>query len=53
MVARDGASHHGYVTALAVFEDLELADYGNRIPFLTFELFVDASPPTAFGYPFG
>jgi hypothetical protein len=41
------------VTALAVFENLELADYGNRIPFLTFELFVDASPPTAFGYPFG
>jgi hypothetical protein len=27
--------------ALAVFEDLELADYGNRIPFLTFEVFAD------------
>jgi len=32
--------------ALAVFENLELADYGNRIPFLTFEVLADASPPT-------
>ena len=31
--------------ALAVFEDLALADYGNRIPSLTFELIADASPP--------
>jgi len=30
--------------ALAVFEDLELADYGNRIPFLTFEVVADAAP---------
>ena len=29
--------------ALAVFEDLELADFGNRIPFLTFEIFADES----------
>lgn len=28
--------------ALAVFEDLELAEYGNRIPFMTFELVADA-----------
>lgn len=28
--------------ACAVFEDLPLADYGNRIPNLTFELFADA-----------
>jgi hypothetical protein len=27
--------------ALAVFEDLQLGDYGNRIPFLTFEVFAD------------
>jgi hypothetical protein len=31
--------------ALAVFENLELADYGNRIPFLTFELIGDIEPP--------
>ncbi|MEO6198958.1 MAG: phage tail protein [Sphingomicrobium sp.] len=31
--------------ALAVFEDLELAEYGNRIPFLTFELVADEEPP--------
>jgi hypothetical protein len=30
--------------ALAVFENLELADYGNRIPFLTFEVVADAAP---------
>ncbi len=30
--------------AVAVFEDLELAEYGNRIPFLTFEIEADASP---------
>jgi hypothetical protein len=29
--------------ALAVFENLELADYGNRIPFLTFEVAADES----------
>jgi hypothetical protein len=31
--------------ALAVFENLELADYGNRIPFLTFEVVADEAPP--------
>jgi hypothetical protein len=31
--------------ALAVFENLELAEFGNRIPFLTFEVVADASPP--------
>ena len=31
--------------ALAVFEHLELAEYGNRIPFLTFEVVADASAP--------
>lgn len=31
--------------ALAVFEDLELANYGNRIPFLTFEVVADESDP--------
>ena len=30
---------------LAVFEDLELADYGNRIPFLTFEVLADLDEP--------
>lgn len=32
--------------ALAVFENLELADYGNRIPFLTFEVAADEGDPT-------
>src|SRR5436309_1071876 len=32
--------------ALAVFENLELADYGNRIPFLTFEVVADDAPAT-------
>lgn len=31
--------------AVAVFENLELAEYGNRIPFLTFEFEADAVPP--------
>lgn len=31
--------------ALAVFEGLELAEYGNRIPFLTFEVIADEEPP--------
>jgi len=30
--------------ALAIFEDLQLADFGNRIPFLTFEVIADAEP---------
>ena len=32
--------------ALAVFEDLQLAEFGNRIPFLTFEVLGDAIDPT-------
>jgi hypothetical protein len=32
--------------AVAVFENLELADYGNRIPFLTFEISADEETPT-------
>lgn len=32
--------------AIAVFEDLELADFGNRIPFLTFEVIADSAPPS-------
>ena len=32
--------------ALAVFENLQLADFGNRIPFLTFEIVSDDAPPT-------
>ena len=31
--------------ALAVFESLELAEFGNRIPFLTFEILADAVAP--------
>jgi hypothetical protein len=31
--------------ALAVFENLELAEYGNRIPFLTFEVAADEDAP--------
>jgi hypothetical protein len=33
--------------AYAMFEDLELADYGNRIPSLTFELVAEAAPVPA------
>jgi hypothetical protein len=32
--------------ALAVFEKLELAAFGNRIPFMTFEVVADAAAPT-------
>lgn len=32
-------------TAMAVFEDLELAEYGNRIPFLTFEVVAHEEAP--------
>lgn len=35
-------AHRGY--AYAVFEMLQLADYGNRIPSLTFEVFADPRP---------
>jgi hypothetical protein len=30
--------------AIAIFENLELAEFGNRIPFLTFEVIADAAP---------
>ena len=33
--------------ALAVFEDLDLAEFGNRIPFLTFEVIADDGVPIA------
>ena len=33
--------------ALAVFENLDLGEFGNRIPFLTFEVIADESAPTA------
>ena len=32
--------------AVAVFESLELAEFGNRIPFMTFEVIADDSGPT-------
>jgi len=32
-------------TAIAVFDNLELAEFGNRIPFLTFEVVADAVAP--------
>lgn len=32
--------------ALAVFEDLQLAEFGNRIPFLTFEVEADPGAPS-------
>ena len=35
--------------SLAVFEDLQLAEYGNRIPFLTFEIVADEQEPTIGG----
>lgn len=31
--------------SVAVFEDLQLAEFGNRIPFLTFEIVADESAP--------
>ncbi|HEX8534219.1 MAG TPA: phage tail protein [Allosphingosinicella sp.] len=37
-------AHRG--TAYAVFEDFELADYGNRIPSITFELEAEEGPVT-------
>lgn len=48
IAAREGArapAHRGI--AYAVFEDLALADFGNRIPSLTFELIADAGPTSA------
>jgi len=41
--AQNGASPAFRNCAYVVFEDLQLADFGNRIPALTFELFADAS----------
>lgn len=35
--------------AYVVFEDLQLADYGNRIPALTFEVFADDQQPITLG----
>ncbi|HEX5257574.1 MAG TPA: phage tail protein [Sphingomicrobium sp.] len=32
--------------AIAVFENLELAAFGNRIPFMTFEAIADPAPPS-------
>jgi hypothetical protein len=32
--------------ALAVFENLQLADFGNRIPIMTFEIVADGEPPS-------
>lgn len=32
--------------AIAVFENLQLAEFGNRIPFLTFEVEADERPPS-------
>ncbi len=40
----DCPAHRGL--AYAVFEQLQLADFGNRIPSLTFELTADAAAPT-------
>lgn len=49
IAAAEGASqapaHRGI--AYAVFEDLQLADFGNRIPALTFEVTADAGPVAA------
>lgn len=51
IVAAEGAAlapaHRGI--AYAVFEDLELGPWGNRIPSLTFEVEADAGPVTAGG----
>lgn len=43
IAAKEGAGHCPAFrgTAYAVFEDLELGDFGNRIPALTFEVFAD------------
>lgn len=49
IAAAEGAgaapAHRGL--AYAVFEDLELAEFGNRIPSLTFEVIADAGPVAA------
>jgi hypothetical protein len=39
---RDAPAHRGL--AYAVFEELQLADFGNRIPSLTFEVVADEAP---------
>ncbi|MDJ0276410.1 phage tail protein [Sphingomonas sp. 2R-10] len=43
--AADAPAYRG--VAYAVFEDLALADFGNRIPSLTFEVEADAAPVAA------
>jgi hypothetical protein len=43
-LAADAPAHRGM--AYAVFEDLQLADFGNRIPSLTFEVVADEAPVT-------
>ena len=45
--AEGGAAPAYRGLAYAVFEDLELAEYGNRIPNLTFEMIADAGPVDA------
>jgi hypothetical protein len=50
IAAAEGAgapAHRGI--AYAVFEDLALGDFGNRIPSLSFEVIADAEPVTAGG----
>jgi hypothetical protein len=51
IASAEGASltpaHRGI--AYAVFEQLQLADFGNRIPSLTFELVADSTTPTVGG----
>ena len=44
IAAAEGETPAYRSTALAVFEDLQLADFGNRIPSLTFEVVADDAP---------
>ncbi|MBB4633657.1 phage tail protein [Sphingosinicella soli] len=48
IVAAEGAANAPAYRGLAyaVFEDLQLADFANRIPNLSFEVISDAAPPT-------
>ncbi len=49
IVATEGVAHAPAYRGIAyvVFEDLALADYGNRIPNLTFEIIADSAVPDA------
>ena len=49
IVATEGLAHAPAYRGIAyvVFEDLALADYGNRIPNLTFEIIADSEAPDA------